>query len=408
MSVTIREYYSKRIKRKTFSYEIDLTIQQKRIREMKRGFLTKTEAKEEGERRELQIKKKSKQGYDVNDIITKDKNKITINELLKLWLITKKANISPKTYSFYEFMVSMINKSLGKYKAVKLKTEQIELSINALLDNNISSTTAGHYYTVLNIAYNWAIQRGYVLRNPCSLMKKPKNEKKGMHVYDQSQLDKLYEAIKNYTLYYPTVLAATTGLRLGEICGLTWENVDLESGVIQVKQQLQEVNKTLTLVPLKTKRSQRKIILLDLTIDMLKELKAKQEHNKNYLGDNYNNNDFVICQSNGDPYKPQYLTRNFRRVLREQAHTVNINGEIKRLCICEMLDIPLIRFHDLRHTHATILLKANINPKIVSERLGHADVGTTLNIYSHILPDMQRNAIDELNKIMKHKNDTPT
>lgn len=406
MSVTIREYYSKRLKKKTFAYELDLTLQQHRIREKKRGFFTKTEAKEEGERRELEIKKKAKLGYDIKDVITKDKNKITVKELLDLWSLSKKASISPKTYSFYQFMTGMINSDLGKLKAVKLKTEQIELFINKRLSNGLSSTTAGHYYTVLNIAYNWAIQRGYVLRNPCRLMKKPKSERKEMHVYDETQLDKLFKSIKNYTIYYPTLLAATTGLRLGEICGLTWENVDLKNGIIQVKQQLQEVDKELITVPLKTKRSQRKIVLLDITIEALKELKIKQDFNKKYLEGIYNDSGFVICQSNGNPYNPQYMTRNFRRVLSEQKHKINIDGKQKELSLCQILNIPLIRFHDLRHSHATILLKANTNPKIVSERLGHADVGTTLNIYSHILPDMQRNAIDKLNRIMNPKIDT--
>lgn len=403
MSVTIREYYSKRLKKKTFAYEIDMILQQQRIREKKRGFDTKTEAREEGKRRELEIKKKSKQGYDVKQVITKDKNKITIQELLDLWLVTKKANISPKTYSFYKCMIKIINKDLGNKKAMKLKTEDIELAINKVLDDGISPTTAGHYYTVLNIAYNWAITRDYVVKNPCLLIKKPKKDKKEMQVYNQDQLDKLLDAIKDYTLYPPVLLAATTGMRLGEICGLTWQNVDLDSGFIEVKQQLQEVNKTLQLVPLKTKNSQRKIILLDDTIDALKILKEKQNSNKSYLGDKYNNKDFVICQNNGDPYNPIYVTRNFKRVLNDYKHKVNINGEYKELSLCEILDIPVIRFHDLRHTHATLMLRANINPKIVSERLGHANVGTTLNIYSHVLPDIQRSAIDELNKMMNHK-----
>ncbi|KAJ50044.1 integrase [Clostridium tetanomorphum] len=387
MAVTVREYYSKRQKKKTFGYEIDITMQGQRIREVKRGFNTKTEAREDGKRRELEIKKQGKQGYDVNDIISKDKNKITVKELLELWIQTKKANVAPKTYSFYEFFIDMIIKDLGNIKAIKLKTEHIEVEVNKLLEEGLSSTTAGHYYTVLNIAYNWAIIRGYVIKNPCALMKKPKKAKNEMHVYNEGQLNKLLNRIKHMTCYIPVMLSSTTGMRLGEVCGLTWDCVNLENGFIEVKKQLQDDKGELQLTQLKTDGSSRKVILLDYTINALKELKEKQEENKSYLGDEYSKIDYVICKNNGEPYAPSYVSRNYRRVLKEYG-------------ICEELNIPYIRFHDLRHTHTTLLLKANVHPKIVSDRLGHANIKITLDTYSHILPDMQEEAVKKLNNMI--------
>jgi len=403
MSVTIRDYYSSRLKRKTFGYEIEVTTQQKRIREAKRGFLTKTEAKEEGQRRELEIKKKAQQGYDVSDIVNKDNSKITVKELLLLWLATKKATVTFKTYKFYEFCLGMILNDIGKIKARALKTENIELVINKHLENGISSTTAGHYYTVLNIAYNWAIDRDYVLKNPCDKMKKPKSSKSTLQVYDQDQLDKLLIAIKEMTTYIPVMLASTTGMRLGEICGLRWQDIDLENGFIQLKEQLQEENNIMELVPLKTASSKRKIILLDVTLEALNSLKEKQQENKDYFGTSYNNMDYVVCQNNGDPYKPTYISRNYRRVLKDYKHTVTVGDKIKQLSLYELLDIPLIRFHDLRHTHATLMLRANIHPKIAADRLGHSDTRLIMSTYSHILPDMQQQAVDTLNKMIKKK-----
>ena len=144
-------------------------------------------------------------------------------------------------------------------------------------------------------------------------MKNPRNTKKEMHVYDQKQLNTFYEAIKDKTIYIPVILASTTGIRLGELCGLRWENVDITNGFIQIKEQLQEENKKLLLVPLKTTSSRRKIILLDDTIDALKELQCKQESNKSYFGDIYNDSGFVVCQNDGTPYHPTYISRNFRR-----------------------------------------------------------------------------------------------
>ncbi|MDP4146173.1 MAG: site-specific integrase [Bacillota bacterium] len=401
MSVTLREYYSKRLKKKTFGYEVEIITQQKRIREAKRGFLTKTSAREEGERRELELKKKAQQGYDISDVINKDKTKITVKELLELWLATKKTNITNKTYLYYENCIGMINKDFDKIKAFKLKSESIELALNKIIESGLSSSTASHYYTVLNTAYNWAVNRGYVPKNPLAVVKKPKRTKSEMKVYNEEQLNKLLEAIKCMTIYIPVMLAATTGMRLGEVCGLKWSNVDLDNGYLQIKEQLQEVDDKLQLIPLKTASSKRKILLLDYTINALKELKNKQEANKAYLGDNYNKEGFVVCQNNGDPYQPSYISRNYKRVMKEYKHKVIINDEHKELSLYELLDIPLIRFHDLRHTHATLLLKANIHPKIVADRLGHSDIKLTLGTYSHILPDMQQQAVAELNKMIK-------
>lgn len=404
MAVTIREYYSKKLKKKTFGYEIEVTTQQRRIREAKRGFLTKTSAREEGKIRELDIKRRSKQGYDISDIVNKDKSKITVKELLELWLETKKITITNKTFLYYENCINMINKDFSTIKAFKLKTESIELALNRLIEGGLSSSTASHYYTTLNTAYNWGVTRGYVPKNPLAVIKKPKRSKTEMCVYDEEQLNKLLEAIKHKTIYIPVMLAATTGMRLGEICGLRWQNVDLDNGYIQLKDQLQEINNNLELVPLKTASSKRKILLLDYTIEALKELRNNQHLNKDYLSDKYNNNDFVVCQNNGDPYNPSYISRNYKRVMKEYKYKITINkdsNETKEVSLHELLNIPLIRFHDLRHTHATLLLKLNIHPKIVADRLGHGDIKITLQTYSHILPDIQKQAISELNKIIK-------
>ncbi|SQB33960.1 tyrosine-type recombinase/integrase [Clostridium cochlearium] len=387
MAVTVREYYSKRQKRKTFGYEIDITIQEQRIREVKRGFNTKTEAREEGKRRELAIKKQGTLGYDINDIISKDKEKITVKELFELWLQTKKNNISPNTYQFYNNCSKMMCNEIGNKNVRKLKPEHIELMLNKVIDNGVTSSTARHYYNVLNNAFNWAITREYVVKNPCILVEKPKENKIEMKVYNEEQLYKLLNRIKHMTCYIPVMLAATTGMRLGEICGLTWDCVNLKKGFIEVKKQLQKIDNKLQFTPLKTTDSNRKIILLDYTINSLKKLKEKQKINKDYLGDNYCKLNFVVCKNDGNPYAPSYVGRNYRRVLKDYK-------------ICEELNIPIIRFHDLRHTHATLMLKANIHPKIVADRLGHSSIKMTLDTYSHILPDMQQDAIEKLNNMI--------
>ena len=174
-------------------------------------------------------------------------------------------------------------------------------------------------------------------------------------------------------------------MRRGEVLGLTWDNVNLNSGEINVERQLQRVNGKYEFVPPKTVRSKRKISMLNYTIPILKDIRKKQMEYKLLLGPEYNEFNLVYCKATGEPYDPYYISRNFLR---------QMTG------IATELNIPQIRFHDLRHTHATLLLSQNVHPKIVSERLGHSSISITLDTYSHVLPDMQKEAAEKLNDLM--------
>lgn len=401
MSVSIREYYNKKLKKKTYGYEVEILDNKgNRIRAAKRGFMKKSEAKDEGRLKELELKKLSNEEDNLKELLDKDKSKITVRELLTLWRTSKQSTISPKTLEFYENYSNMINKIIGDKKIKSLRPEHIEIMINDLLDSGISSTTARHYYNILNLCFNWAISRGYLNKNICSLVEKPKKIKKEMLVYNEIQLSKLLNRIKDMTCYTPVMLAATTGMRLGEICGLTWDCIDLENGFIEVKKQLQYVKKKLSFSEVKNNGSNRKIVLLPYTIKTLIGIKSKQDKLKDYFKDNYyKDKDYVVCQNDGTPYNPNYVGRNYARLLTGYKRIYkDKNGVITKTTrtrsLCDELNIPRIRFHDLRHTHASLMLKANIHPKIVSERLGHSTTKMTLDTYSHILPDMQREAIN--------------
>ncbi|ERI92151.1 site-specific recombinase, phage integrase family [Clostridiales bacterium oral taxon 876 str. F0540] len=177
-------------------------------------------------------------------------------------------------------------------------------------------------------------------------------------------------------------------MRRGELCGLKWENVDLDEGVIYVKNQLQTIENVKQIVPLKTAGSKRKVILLDYTISILKDYKEQQEENKKIYADKYDEENFVLFHVDRTPFDPDYISRNFARWMHP---------------ISKELNIPKIRFHDLRHTHATLLLKVGANIKAVSERLGHTSVAMTLNTYSHLLPDMQKDAVRKLGSLLFNK-----
>lgn len=178
------------------------------------------------------------------------------------------------------------------------------------------------------------------------------------------------------------VLAVTAGLRRGELLGLRWSDVDLERGTIQVRQTIQRVRGQ-GLVPSETKsqRSRRLVVLPAFAVAALKRHKAQQAQEKLLFGPAYQDNDLVFCKEWGAPLDGWWLSRYTQRIL-------------------EKAGLPKIRLHHLRHTSATLLLAQGVHPKIVSERLGHSTIHLTLDTYSHVLPNMQKEAAQKLDDLL--------
>jgi len=181
-----------------------------------------------------------------------------------------------------------------------------------------------------------------------------------------------------YCLFYT---ALYTGMRLGELCGLPWRGVDLEYGYISVFQELYKRGGVCTIKEVKTLHSQRRISLSPSLVQVLRQLKIETEAQAILLGRTLGGDDLVFSYPDGRPLDPSTVSHTFTRVLREAG-------------------LPHIRFHDLRHSHASFLLGAGINPKVVSERLGHASVAFTLDTYSHVIPGMQESAADSLDRLI--------
>ncbi|WP_373408561.1 site-specific integrase [Bacillus sp. OV166] len=160
-----------------------------------------------------------------------------------------------------------------------------------------------------------------------------------------------------------------TGMRRGEVLGLGWQDVDFDNLVLYVRQSLQEVKKIgLTFKKPKSGKS-RSITITPTLAKELKKLYKQQLENKLFLGQEYHDLDLVFAQQNGKPIQPTEMARAYRKL-------VEISG------------LPYIRFHDLRHTHATLMLQQGVHPKVVSERLGHTTIGITMDTYTHVLPNM--------------------
>ncbi len=226
----------------------------------------------------------------------------------------------------------------------------------------------GHHRTI-HKALEQAVKWGLVGRNVADAVDPPEVEKKEMQILEQDQLLQFLEVAKasrNYVLYLTAIM---TGMRLGEVTGLRWKDVDLSKKAISVRQILKRPGPNPVFAMPKTKKSARKVAISDILAEALRQHKIEQNKEKLLLGSGYEDFGLVFAIPNGHPVNPFNLSRReFKSLLKKAG-------------------LPNVRFHDLRHTHATVLFKQNVHPKIVSERLGHSSVGITLDTYSHVLPD---------------------
>jgi integrase len=183
-------------------------------------------------------------------------------------------------------------------------------------------------------------------------------------------------ALKSSRLYVPAVLAVTTGMREGEVLGLRWRDVDFDNARLQVRQTLQYAKGELFFKSPKTGSGERAIALMPLTVEVLRRHRAAQNGVRLRLGSAYQEGDLVLAREDGSPWAPGSFAAEWRKITRG-------------------LGMP-VKFHNLRHTHATLLLANGEHPKVVQERLGHSSIGITMDTYSHVMPSMQDAAASHL------------
>ncbi|HHX50578.1 MAG TPA: site-specific integrase [Clostridia bacterium] len=242
-----------------------------------------------------------------------------------------------------------------------------------------------YLHAIIRQALQQSVKEGLLPRNVADATSPPTIQNKQMRPLTEDELLTFFETAKDERLFPAFVLAATTGLRRGELCGLCWDCVDLTQGVLVVQRQLLVLKDGLTLEETtKSKSGRRTIALTDDAIRELKRHKARQAKEKLAMGEAYQNNGLVFCKEDGTFFDPVQLTRLFQQYLKKAG-------------------LPRVRLHDLRHTHASLLLKRGIHAKIVQERLGHSSITMTLDLYSHITPGLDQAAAASLNGLMKEK-----
>jgi integrase len=220
-----------------------------------------------------------------------------------------------------------------------------------------------------------------LVRNPADAVDPPKVSARTMQTYDISQTATLIEAMRPTRMFIPTILAVLCGLRRGEIAALRWKSVDLDGGNIAIVESAEQTTKGIRYKEPKSGKA-RNVRLSDTVIQELKAWRLRQVEELLRVGKRLNGDAFVAAQVDGSPLQPRSITHEWARLLASRP-------------------LPRIRFHDLRHAHATHLLASGVHPKIASERLGHSKIGITLDLYSHVMPGMQEDAVAKLDAALK-------
>lgn len=318
-------------------------------------------------------------------------SKISLSVYLNQWLRDyAKPNTAPTTYERYADIVSLhLIPALGEIALAKLQPLHIQAYYAEALQEGrrngtggLSARTVHHHHRILKQALAQAVKWQLLNRNVADAVTPPRPERHEMAALDEPQTVELIECTKSTNLYIPVFLAVTTGLRRGEVLGLRWSDVDLEAGVLSVRQALESTKNGLAFKQPKTVKSRRRVSLLPLTVQVLREHAIEQKKARLAAGPAYTDHGLVCARSDGSPVNPRQLSKDFLSLIRRNK-------------------LLRVRFHDLRHSHASQLLRQGIHPKIVSERLGHSSVAITLDTYSHVLPGMQEDAALSLDEVFK-------
>jgi integrase len=228
-------------------------------------------------------------------------------------------------------------------------------------------------HRILRQALQQAVDWQMLVRNPADAVKPPKMDANIVATLTPQQAAELLERLKHSRVYWPCLIALATGLRRGEVLALRWKNVDLDREALQVVQSLEQTKTNLRFKSPKNGRS-RAVTLPAFAVAELRRLKREQAEELLKVGVRQCADTLVCGRTDGEPHRPLSLTYEFARFMRR------------------MKNLPRVRFHDLRHSHATALLASGVHPKIAQERLGHASVSITLGPYSHVSDTMQADA----------------
>src|SRR5215211_1363648 len=325
-----------------------------------------------GKQREDVADKLAKALAERADGIVYDDENLTVGEYLNSWLKgSVRGSVRQSTFDRYEIAVRVhIKPAVGRLKLKKLASAHVAALYQDRLAAGAAPASVNKLHVTLRKALDQAVKWHMVPLNVAEAVKAPRPAPPEMRTFSAAETRKLLEAARNDKLEALYMLAVHTGMRQGELLALKWQDVDLENAKLSVRRTLTMSGGRILLGELKTKKSRRTICLTDAAVQALHEHLARQLEGMERLGDAYRDEGLIFASQVGTPINPTNLRRRSFAALLRRAN------------------LPKIRFHDLRHTCATLLLSRNVHPKYVQELLRHANIAITLDTYSHVIPGM--------------------
>lgn len=342
-------------------------------------------SKKDAQRRLTQVLREKDSGVYVQS------SAITLNEFLDKWIGECAVfKIRARTLNGYESLLRChVREKIGSKRLSDVQILEVQKLYNEMNKANFSPKTIRHVHNVLSSALRQAVKWKMLMQNPCDFCDLPRQIRTEMKCFTPDETKLFLEVAKSDKFYALFYLAVETGMRPEEYLGLQWKDINFEQRSLSVQRAVVEVKGGgFIFDELKTSRSRRSIPLSSSLLNVLKVHRRNQLEERLKLGASYQYFDTVFASEVGTPIMHRNLLRRHFKPLLSKAK------------------LPDIRLYDLRHTTATLLLSAGLNPKIVSERLGHASIVLTLDTYSHVLPTMQREATDELEAIFLRKTGT--
>jgi integrase len=324
--------------------------------------------------------------------------KITLAESLERWLKDYVwPNLSPRTAEGYESIIHrQLIPSLGNVLLTQLKPEHLQQYYSQKLSGGrcdgrngaLSQTTVSHHHACLHRALKMALKWGLISRNPADATTPPRPQHFVMQTMNEDNLQTFLEAIKKTPYYVLFYLALFTGMRRSELLALRWGDVDLLLSQVYVTRSLHHLRTgEIVFRAPKTATGRRMVSLSPSVTLLLQEYKDKQLAQRAILGIPLKDDDLVFSDLNGKPLLPDTVSHAWVKLMKRTG----LEG---------------IRFHDARHTHASLMLKQGVHPKVVQERLGHATISTTLDLYSHVAPGLQQLAAEGFDNLVSSRHET--